>query len=90
MFSFDQYLGKAELSQLADNWRKLDDPTKTNIAAVFNREHSEAFYRGVAAALYACGKLLTDQNYPAPDKPTVVLGALGYVATKLASSEWPK
>lgn len=67
-----------------------NDTTKANIAAVFNCEHSEEFYRGVAAALHACGKLVTDQNYPTTAKPTVILAALGYVGTKIARGEWPK
>lgn len=89
MFSFDQKLGGAELSQLADNWRNLNSETRANIAAVFNGDRNEDFYRGVAAALYATGKLMTDKNYPTTSKPTAVLGALGYVASRLSSGDWP-
>lgn len=91
MFVFDQYLGKAELSQLAEQWERLPDDgsTKNNIAGVFNREHSDEFYRGMAAALHASAKLLTDKNYPEYAKPTVIIGALGFVSGKLATGKWP-
>ena len=90
MFVFDSMLGNTELSQLSENWARLDDGTTANISAVFNRQGSEEFYLGAAAALQACAKLLTDKSYPEAAKPTVVIGALAYVSGKLSSGKWPR
>lgn len=90
MFTFDPTLGNTELLQLSKQWGHLDDSTKANIADVFNRNGSDEFYRGVVAALHACAKLMTDASYPESAKPTAVIGAMAYVASKISMGKWPQ
>lgn len=90
MFVFDQYLGKAELSDLVERlWGALNAASKSNVAGAFNGDHSDEFYRGVVAALHACAQLLDKEDYPVEAKPVVVKAALGYVAGRLATGKWP-
>ena len=89
MFTLDPHLGNAELKSLADNFSKLTPETQNNIAQVMNKDHSDEFYQGLAAAFYAAAMLLTDKNYPEEAKPVVLQGALGFVAAKLVSGHWP-
>lgn len=90
MFSFDGHIDDKEMSRLAENWSYLGQDARGNIAAVFHRGQSEEFYRGVTAALFASARLMTDKSFPESDKPIAVKGALGYVATRIITGNWPK
>lgn len=89
MFTLDPHLSAVELKQLSANFARLTPDTRDNIREVMNHDHSEEFYRGMAAALFAASKLVTDPNYPEDSKRTVLLGALGYVAARLTHGSWP-
>ena len=89
MFSLDPHLAAAELRQLSENFDRLTPDTRENIRDVMNMDHSDEFYRGMAAALYAAAKLITDTNYPESMKHTVLAGSLGFVAAKLTRGSCP-